>query len=68
MKVPITQEAIDAAKEAGAKLLDCRLDEVQVHISPAYTPCDHDWNTVMEPEYCLKCGMSFTRYIFTECA
>lgn len=28
--------------------------------------CDHVWNTVNDPEYCTKCGISFIRYAFTE--
>ena len=67
MRVPVTQETIDAAKDAGAKVFDCKPEDVQVHISPAYTPCDHDWNNEgCNPTECLTCGMSFTRYIFTE--
>jgi hypothetical protein len=46
---------------------------VVVHVSPSYPPgCIHEWvyfdsqeNDV--PSHCAKCGMSFTRYIFTEC-
>lgn len=31
-------------------------------------PSEHEWdNDGCNPERCLKCGMSFTRYIFTEC-
>ena len=46
---------------------------VAVHISPHYEPgaCDHDWP---EADHgtdmagcCTKCGMSFIRYIHTEC-
>lgn len=30
--------------------------------------CDHEWNNEgCDPEYCLKCGMTFWRYVFTEC-
>ena len=45
-----------------------------VHVSPHYEPgaCDHDWSddstgqTDMSGR-CTKCGMSFLRYIHTEC-
>lgn len=38
------------------------------HVTPTPQPCDHDWGTGPgDPETCIKCGMSFTRYIFTEC-
>lgn len=31
-------------------------------------PGDHHWNNGgMDPEYCLRCGMGFWRYAFTEC-
>lgn len=30
--------------------------------------CDHDWdNDGCNPEFCLKCGMSFIRYVHMEC-
>jgi hypothetical protein len=49
-----------------------------VHVSPSYPPgCQHEWEYIEildedgrineEPSHCKKCGMSFTRYIFTEC-
>jgi hypothetical protein len=49
-----------------------------VHVSPSYpSGCQHEWAYVQvkdedgrmneEPSHCTKCGMSFTRYIFTEC-
>lgn len=47
-------------------------DAVHVHISPHYPPgCKHEWayadDECGEPSHCGKCGISFTRYIFTEC-
>lgn len=44
---------------------------VIAHVTLTPKPCDHDWpedehGTAMEG-CCTKCGMSFTRYIFTEC-
>ena len=33
---------------------------------PTCAPGDHNWNQVMDPEYCTTCGISFTRHIFTE--
>jgi hypothetical protein len=50
-----------------------------IHVTPSYPPgCQHEWHYeevknaaghVIEetPTHCVKCGMSFTRYIFTEC-
>lgn len=46
---------------------------IVVHISPHYEPgaCDHDWpeteRGVDMAGCCVKCGMSFIRYIHTEC-
>ena len=43
---------------------------VVVHVTPAINEdCDHDWVGCDEgnPEYCSKCGLSFTRYIFCCC-
>jgi len=40
---------------------------VVIHVTPAIKEdCDHDWNEGKDgnPEYCTKCGLSFTRYIF----
>lgn len=42
-----------------------------VHVSPTYPPCDHDWPEEDDGTHmngcCTKCGMSFIRYIHTEC-
>lgn len=41
-----------------------------VHVTPAIKEdCDHDWvdGEDHNPEYCSKCGLSFTRYIFCCC-
>ena len=43
---------------------------VIAHVTLTPEPCDHDWpeddhGTDMNG-CCTKCGMSFTRYIFTE--
>ena len=38
-----------------------------VHVTPAIKEdCDHEWEEDEEgqPEYCKKCGLSFTRYVF----
>lgn len=41
---------------------------VLVSVTKIPKPCDHDWdNEGCNPESCLKCGMSFTRYVHTEC-
>lgn len=42
---------------------------VVVHVTPAINEdCDHEWLPVDDnPEYCGKCGLSFTRYIFCCC-
>lgn len=44
---------------------------VVAHVTLTPEPCDHDWpegdhGTDMNG-CCTKCGLSFTRYIFTEC-
>lgn len=47
-------------------------DEVYVHIKPLPVECEHEWpledehGTAMD-QCCPKCGMSFIRYIHTEC-
>jgi len=52
---------------------------VSIHVSPSYPAgCVHEWAYTRthdesgriideEPSHCIKCGISFTRYIFTEC-
>lgn len=39
------------------------------HATPAIDEtCDHDWvGEDGNPEYCKKCNLSFTRYIFSCC-
>lgn len=48
--------------------------KVIVHITPHYEPgaCEHEWPLEDEQgtdmnQCCPKCGMSFMRYIHTEC-
>ncbi len=41
-----------------------------MHVTPAIDEtCDHDWIDGADgnPEYCGKCKLSFTRYIFCCC-
>ena len=55
---------LEAAAGDGAKL---------VHVTPAIDEsCDHDWHdedgidcnaSRRDPDHCVKCGLSFTRYI-----
>ncbi len=53
--------------EEAADILGTTPDKCSVHITRVPEPCDHDWdNDGCNPEYCLKCGMSFMRHIFTE--
>ena len=72
MRIPVTQETLDRIKQSVAKDEGIDPSEVDViHVSPSYTPCDHDWpdgdcGTDMNG-CCTKCGMSFIRYIHTEC-
>lgn len=51
---------------------------ITIHVTPNYRPgCKHEWAYVKTrieggytdetPSHCIRCGMSFTRYIFTEC-
>lgn len=63
------KEKLDELKEHAAELFGVKPGDITlVHVSETPKPCDHDWdNEGMNPEQCLKCGMSFTRYIFTEC-
>lgn len=54
---------VEAAKQFGVEPEEITI----VHVSETPKPCDHDWNNGgCEPEYCLKCGMSFMRYAFCE--
>jgi hypothetical protein len=64
MKNEIEEMAAKAAAAIGASPEDV----VIAHVTLTPAPCDHEWdNGGCNPEQCLKCGMSFTRYIFTEC-
>lgn len=39
-----------------------------VHMTKTPAPCDHEWNNEgVNPEYCLKCGMSIMAHAFMEC-
>jgi hypothetical protein len=41
---------------------------MQVHITKTPKPCEHEWNNGgVNPEYCLKCGMSLWAHAFMEC-
>jgi hypothetical protein len=41
---------------------------IQVHITPTREPCSHEWNNGgINPEYCVKCGMSLIAHAFMEC-
>lgn len=47
-------------------------EPVVIHVCPSYPPdCKHEWiyedAWAESPSHCGKCGMSWTRYIFTEC-
>jgi hypothetical protein len=72
MRVPITKELVEKLKTNAAEAFGVSAAEVKIiHISPAYTPCDHDWpederGTDMSG-CCTKCGMSFIRHIHMEC-
>jgi N-acetylneuraminic acid mutarotase len=60
---------IEELKALAANAFDCKPQDIkEFHVSPSYQPCDHEWNNGgNDPTQCLKCGMSFTRYIFMEC-
>jgi len=71
-----TKEQLDELKQKVAASMGIAPEEIKVvHVSPHYEPgaCDHDWPD--EPDgrqtdmngRCTKCGMSFIRYIHTEC-
>lgn len=64
MKTEIMKEIkADMAKNFGVEPEEITF----VHVSETPKPCDHDWdNEGCNPEYCLKCGMSFIRYAFCE--
>lgn len=54
---------VEAAKQFGVEPEEITI----VHVSETPKPCDHDWdNDGCEPEFCLKCGISFMRYAFCE--
>lgn len=45
-------------------------EAVVISVTPAINEdCDHEWAEGEDgnPEYCSKCGLSFTRYIFCCC-
>jgi hypothetical protein len=44
------------------------IDEVEVvHVRFTPLPCDHEWdNDGYNPEFCLKCGLSFMAHAFME--
>jgi hypothetical protein len=62
------QERLKELVVETAKLMGVEPEEITlVHVSETPKPCDHDWdNDGCNPEYCLKCGISFMRYAFTE--
>lgn len=40
---------------------------IHVHVTK-HAPCDHEWdNEGVNPEYCLKCGMSLMAHAMMEC-
>lgn len=54
------------------QMTDSKLKELFFHQTPKVEPkCEHEWPTqegaAMEDKSCVKCGMSFVRYAFTEC-
>jgi hypothetical protein len=41
---------------------------IHVHVTKTPEPCDHEWNNgCVNPEYCLKCGISLWAHAFMEC-
>ena len=56
--------------KAGDKILVDGEELVVVHVTPAIDEdCNHDWAEGEDgnPERCIKCGISFTRYIHCCC-
>ncbi|MGZ4968024.1 MAG: hypothetical protein ACXV8O_01295 [Methylobacter sp.] len=64
----MNQDQLKELKDATAKHMGVAPDEIIIaHVMETPKPCDHDWdNDGCNPEYCLKCGISFMRYAFTE--
>lgn len=62
-------KTLEELKAKAAQALGARQEDVVVaHVTMTPNPCDHDWDdSEGNPERCTKCGLSFTRYIFTEC-
>jgi hypothetical protein len=57
------------APKPGDKIMIDGEEATVVHVTPAIDEtCQHDWEyDKTGPEYCKKCGLSFTRYIFCCC-
>ena len=47
-------------------VVDC--EWIVCHVTPKPNDsCQHDWDRVEDPQQCIKCGISFARYVFTQC-
>jgi len=64
----MNKDQLKVIVNATAKQLGCEPDEITVaHVMETPKPCEHEWdNDGCNPEFCLKCGISFMRYAFTE--
>ena len=58
-------KTLEELKAKAAQALGARQEDVVVaHVTMTPNPRD---DSEGNPERCTKCGLSFTRYIFTEC-
>ena len=64
---PSWTERVETAQRLADELEREAEEGVVFHVTPAIKEgCDHNWIDGEDgnPERCVKCGMSFTRYIF----
>ena len=70
MTIPQDEKTAAQACTKAESAVDVLWDEViaKLKAQPAREPCKHEWNNGgMNPEYCLKCGMSIMAHAFMEC-
>ena len=66
-----SSDIFKALQKAGQEVFGPGAIDVHVHFTKAPVKCDHDWpqdqGGINDNPNCTKCGISFTRYAFTEC-
>jgi hypothetical protein len=62
-----TKTTKQLSTEEFKELMGKEWDNMLLHIKPK-PKCDHEWNNEgINPEYCLKCGMSLMAHAMMEC-